>query len=139
MRSISLFVCIFFLFIPESVQARSAMNRCFEDHGTNEAYLFSCMDKEYAKREAARKTIEKDIIRIVNDHKSKTYNSVRKEKDLENLLKGRQMFEDYRKLECDRQKTFLRRHGPQATFEYMVCLYDMTTQRIRTLQNSVKE
>lgn len=139
MRSVPLLVCVFFLLLPEYAQARSAMNRCYEDHGTNEAALFSCMEIEYMKREQTRKVIEEEIIKIVNNHKSKTYNSVRREKDLENLIQGRELFIDYRKLECGRQKTFLRRHGPQATFEYMVCMYDMTTQRIRTLQNSIKE
>ena len=139
MRLIPLFLCTFCLFLSFDVQAKSAMNRCFENYGSNEALMFSCMSKGYEKREEARKTIEADIINIVNKNRSDNYSAVQKEKDIDNLIEGREMFEAYRKLECNRQKTFLRRHGLQATFEYMVCLYDMTTQRIRTLQNSVKE
>lgn len=139
MRSALIFLFVLFAYFPTSADARTAMNRCFEDHGTHEAALFACMKKEYDKREHARVTIETEIINIVNKHESDSYHSLRKEDDLESLIKGREIFEAYRKLECDRLKNFLERSGPKATFDHMVCLFDMTTQRIRTLQNSVKE
>ncbi len=139
MRSVAIFAFLITLLIPQLSHARTAMNRCFEDHGTNEPRLFACMKKEYEKREDIRKLIEEEILGLVQKNIDEDYSSVHKEKDLEALAKTRKQFEDYRDSECGRQKTFLKRHGPQATFEYMVCLYDMTTARIRTLQNSVKE
>ncbi len=140
MRSAFIFLCLFFTLMPiNSAEARTAMNRCYDEHHTNEARMFACMKLEYDKREGVRKMIEEEIITIVNNNNHDKYNPRLKENDLEALIEGRQLFEDYRKLECDRQKRFLNRHKTQGTFEFMVCLYDMTTQRIRTLQNSVKE
>lgn len=140
MRSAFIFLCLFFTLMPiNSAEARTAMNRCFDDFHPNEAAMFSCMKKEYDKREDVRKVIEEEILGIVSQHEYGKHRSRIKEADLEGLIKGRQIFEDYRELECDRQKRFLDRNKTQGTFEFMVCLYDMTTQRIRTLQNSVKE
>tara|TARA_R110002095_G_scaffold118651_2_gene103349 strand:- start:1654 stop:2073 length:420 start_codon:yes stop_codon:yes gene_type:complete len=139
MRSALILICVLCTYLPTNAQARSAINRCFEDYATNEARLFACMSDEYDQREKTRKFIEDDIVSFVNKHESAAYNSVRREKDTQSLIEGREMFEAYRKHECSRQKSFLERKGPQATYEYMVCLYDMTTQRIRTLQNSLKE
>lgn len=139
MRSVAIFAFLITFLIPHISHARTAMNRCFEDHGTNEALLFKCMQDEYKKREDIRKLIEEEIMGMVHKNNDDDYSSIHRDNDLKALKETRDQFETYRKTECDRQKTFFKRHGTQATFEHMVCLYDMTTARIRTLQNSVKE
>lgn len=139
MRSVAIFAFLVTFLIPQISHARTAMNRCFEDHGTNEALLFKCMQDEYKKREDIRKLIEEEITGLVHKNTDDDYSSQHREDDLHALKETREQFEAYRKSECGRQKTFLKRYGIQATFEYMVCMYDMTTARIRTLQNSVKE
>ena len=139
MRSVALFAFLITFLIPQISHARTAMNRCFEDHGTNEQMLFKCMQQEYKKREDIRKLIEEEIVGMVHKNTDEDYSSAHRDNDLEALKETRSQFEAYRESECGRQKTFFKRHGPQATFEHMVCKYDMTTARIRTLQNSVKE
>ena len=139
MRSVAIFAFLLTFLMPQISQARSAMNRCFEDHRTHEGMMFKCMKKEYDKREDIRKLIEEEIIGMVHKNKGEKYTEDHRHNDLEHLQKTRALFESYRETECNRQKTFLNRFGTQATYEYMVCMYDMTTARIRTLQNSVKE
>ena len=127
-----------FLLPVSNAEARTAMDRCYENFASNKARLFDCMKASYEKREDARLMIEEEISSLANNYESKTYTATVLANDLSALFEGKSLFEQYRKLECDRQKSFMDRKGPEAQYAHFVCLYDMTTQRIRALQNSVK-
>ncbi len=65
---------------------------------------------------------------------------VKKRDIMEQIVKSRTLFEEYRETECERHKVQI--HNEDNLFEsiYMqkICFYEMTMQRIKSLQKSIK-
>ncbi len=76
------------------------------------------------------KRVESDIIRY----------TAKKNERIEMHIETTAIFEQYRKLECNRLKEhFITPHTPLLSeYKYKICLYDMTKQRIESLQKSIE-
>ncbi len=57
------------------------------------------------------------------------------------LKKSIELFEKYRDLECDRQRSRIEddENTYESTYAYKICLYEMTNRRIKSLQKSLKQ
>ena len=57
------------------------------------------------------------------------------------LKKSIELFEKYRDLECDRQRSRIENNENtyESTYTYKICLYEMTSRRIKSLQKSLKQ
>lgn len=72
------------------------------------------------------------------DYKNGLDNFVKQYLSISNLKRSRELFEAYRDIECERQRTFLGRERYEATFAEKVCLYNLTSRRIKDIEESVK-
>ncbi|PCK00493.1 MAG: hypothetical protein COA45_01555 [Zetaproteobacteria bacterium] len=93
--------------------------------------------KEALKRQAIRddslreQKIKSDILRHIG----------KKNELIEMHIKSTIIFEQYRELECNRLKQhFIDPNAPSLSeYKYKICLYDMTNQRIKSLQKSIEQ
>lgn len=93
------------------------------------------------KRQAAMRNDNGDPLSVKFDEIDSSLNSkthLNKYRHLSHLTKSKELFEEYREIECKRQKTISGASNFEAAFIEKLCLYDMTNQRIDALQSSIK-
>tara|TARA_R110002072_G_scaffold141865_3_gene287175 strand:+ start:915 stop:1427 length:513 start_codon:yes stop_codon:yes gene_type:complete len=93
------------------------------------------------KRQAAMRNDNNDPLSTKFDEIDSALNSktlLNKYRYLSYLTKSKELFEKYREIECNRQKTISGASNFEAAFIEKICLYDMTNQRIDALQSSIR-
>ncbi len=93
---------------------------------------------QLAKKKLEAKKIEQQELQLA--FKLRKYND-KKIMLVDQLKKSINLFEKYRDLECDRQRSRIENDKStyEATYAYKICLYEMTSQRIKSLQKSLEQ